>query len=56
MREMTLFELGYPLGAHIQIIIRNGAFDFLDEGKIFYMTYAFDQDALRMHSIQSLRS
>ena len=56
IRKMTLFELGYPLGAHIQIIIRNGAFDFLDEGKIFYMTYAFDQDALRMHSIQSLRS
>ena len=56
IRKMTLFELGYPLGAHIQIIIRNEAFDFLDEGKILHLTYAFDQDALRMHTIRSLRS
>lgn len=53
VRSRTLFELGYPLGAHIQVIQRNGALDFLDE-KIVCTTFAFREDPRQMHSVKKL--
>lgn len=55
LRKMTLYELGYPLGAHIHVLRRNGALDFLDEGKIDHFTFAFDGDPGLMHTIHSLQ-
>ena len=54
IRKMTLFDLGYPLGAHIEVIQRNGALDYLDDGKIIKTVFAFDQDHLRMHDVHKL--
>ena len=51
---MTLYDLGYPLGAHIEVIRRNGALDFLDAGKIIRTVFAFDGDHLKMHEIHKL--
>lgn len=50
----TLFSLGYPLGAHLEVIERNGALDFLDEGKIRTTVFAFEGDAEKMHTVRSL--
>lgn len=54
IQEMTLFNLGYPLGAHIEVIQRNGAFDFLDTKKITMTVFALDEDYLKMHEIHKL--
>ena len=54
IQNMTLFNLGYPLGVHIEVIQRNGALDFLDSEKITQTVFAFDEDHLRMHEIQKL--
>ncbi len=54
VRSMTLYDLGYPLGAHIEVIQRNGALDFLDTGKIKRTVFAFDEDHLRMHEVRKL--
>ena len=48
---MTLYDLGYPLGAHIEVIQRNGALDFLDTEKITRTVFALDKDHLKMHEI-----
>ncbi|MCD8005933.1 MAG: ThiF family adenylyltransferase [Oscillospiraceae bacterium] len=53
IQEMTLYDLGYPLGAHIQVIKRNGAFNLADE-KVEKMVFAFDEDHQRMHEIKKL--
>ena len=53
-RSMTLYELGYPLGAHIEVIQRNGALDFLDEGKMIRTVFAFREDHEKMHQIRKL--
>lgn len=53
LQDMTLFELGYPLGAHIEVIQRNGAIDILDE-RIIQTIFAFDEDHSKMHEIHKL--
>ena len=54
LRSMSLYDLGYPLGAHIEVIQRNGAMDFLDTDKITRTVFAFDEDSLKMHNIHKL--
>ena len=54
IQKLALYNLGYPLGAHIEIIQRNGALDFLDTKKIVRTIFAFDEDHLKMHEIQKL--
>lgn len=54
VQAMTLYDLGYPLGAHIEVVQRNGALDFLDAEKITRTTFAFDEDHLKMHEIHKL--
>lgn len=51
IQKMTLYDLGYPLGAHIEVIQRNGALDFLDTEKITRTVFALDKDHLKMHEI-----
>lgn len=43
-----------PLGAHIEVICRNGALDFLDEGKVTKTIFAFDEDHAKMHQVHKL--
>ena len=54
VKQLTLFDLGYPLGAHIEVIQRNGAFDFLDKDKIITTIFAFEDDARYIHQIHEL--
>lgn len=54
IKEMTLYELGYPLGAHIEVIQRNGALDFLDVEKIVTTVYFCEDDHLQMHKVEKL--
>ena len=54
IQGMSLYDLGYPLGAHIEVIQRNGALDFLDTEKIVRTVFAFDEDHLKMHKIHKL--
>lgn len=54
LQKMTLYDLGYPLGAHIEVIQRNGALDFLDTEKITKTFFAFDEDHLKMHEVNKL--
>lgn len=54
IQNMSLYDLGYPLGAHIEVIQRNGALDFLDTEKITKTVFAFDEDHLKMHEIHKL--
>ncbi|WP_373219025.1 ThiF family adenylyltransferase [Ruminococcus sp. 5_1_39BFAA] len=54
IKDRTLFDLGYPLGAHIDVIQRNGALDFLDDDKITVSTVICDGDSemvLKIHSL-----
>ncbi len=53
LMDMTLFELGYPLGAHIEVIQRKGKLDCLDEG-MDKTIFAFDEDHSKMHVIHKL--
>lgn len=54
LKSRTMYELGYPLGAHIEVIRRNGALDFLEEEKIVKTVFAFDGDHVQMHAIEKL--
>lgn len=54
VQKMSLYDLGYPLGAHIEVIQRNGALDFLDTNKINKTVFAFDEDHFKMHEINKL--
>lgn len=54
IQNMTLYDLGYPLGAHIEVIQRNGALDFLDTEKITRTVFTLDEDHLKMHEIHKL--
>lgn len=54
IQNMSLYNLGYPLGAHIEVIQRNGAIDFLDTEKITKTVFAFDEDHQKMHEIHKL--
>ncbi len=50
----TLYDLGYPLGSHIEVIQRVHALDFLDEDKVTFSVFAFDEDHSRVHDIHRL--
>ena len=54
IKDRTLFELGYPIGAHLDVIQRNGAFDFLDDDKITVSTIFCDRDSEMMFNIRSV--
>lgn len=54
IQNLSLYDLGYPLGAHIEVIQRNGALDFLDTDKITRTVFALDGDRLKMHEIHKL--
>lgn len=54
IKAMTLYELGFPLGAHIEVIQRNNALDFLDENKIKKTTFYCADDHEQMHIIDKL--
>lgn len=54
LKSMTLYELGYPLGAHIEVFQRRGALDFLDEGKIRKTVFSCAEDSRQMHSVHQL--
>jgi len=54
IKKMTLYDLGFPLGAHIEIVQRNGAFDFLDEDKITTTTFFCKEDPQQMHCVTKL--
>lgn len=54
IQKMTLYDLGYPLGAHIEVIQRNGALDFLDAENITRTVFALDEDHLKIHEIHKL--
>lgn len=55
IQNMTLYELGYPLGAHIEVIQRNGALDFLDDKKMTRTVFAFDEDHTKIHNVNKLQ-
>ena len=52
---MKLFDLGYPLGAHIRVIERNGALDFLDEGRITTSVFTCADDPAQFYNVDKLR-
>ena len=54
IQDRTLYELGYPLGAHLEVIRRNGALDFLDSGKVERILFALDGDHEKIHHISEL--
>lgn len=54
LQEMTLYDLGYPLGAHMVVLQRNQALDLLELGKITKTVFALDGDARKMHEIHKL--
>ena len=54
IKDMTLFELGYPLGAHLEVITRNGALDYLEEEKLSTTVFAMKDDCRQMREIHAL--
>ncbi len=54
VQGMALFELGFPLGAHIEVCQRNNAVDFLDEGKIVRTIFSCSDDHSQMHTVHKL--
>lgn len=54
IQAMTLYDLGFPLGAHLEVVQRNDAFDFLDKDRVTKTLFAFDGDHLKMHTIHKL--
>ena len=54
LMDMTLFDLGYPLGAHIDVLQTHGALDCLDEDKYVVSVFAFDEDHTKIHNITKL--
>ena len=54
IQQMPLYDLGYPLGAHIEVVQRNGALDLLDTEKVTKTVFALDEDHLKMHEIHKL--
>lgn len=54
IQKMSLYDLGYPLGAHIEVIQRNGALDLLETDKTSKTIFAFDEDHLKMHEVKKL--
>lgn len=56
IQEMTLYNVGYPLGAHLEVIQRNNAIDFLDTTKIKTTIFALDGDSEKIHHITKLNN
>lgn len=54
IQQMPLYDLGYPLGAHIEVVQRNGALDLLYTEKVTKTVFALDEDHLKMHEIHKL--
>lgn len=54
IQQMPLYDLGYPLGAHLEVVQRNGALDLLDTEKVTKTVFALDEDHLKMHEIHKL--
>lgn len=54
IKAMTLYELGFPLGAHIEVVQRNNALDFLDDDEIITTTFYCADDHDQMHIIDKL--
>ncbi|MCD8365911.1 MAG: ThiF family adenylyltransferase [Clostridiales bacterium] len=54
VKGMNLFDLGFPLGAHIEVVQRNNALDFLDEGKIISTIFSCSDDHSQMHTVHKL--
>lgn len=54
VQAMTIYDLGYTLGAHIEVVQRNAALDFLETEKITRTIFAFDEDHLKMNEINKL--
>lgn len=54
VKNMNLFDLGFPLGAHIEVIQRNNALDFLDEGKVARTIFSCSDDHSQMHTVHKL--
>ena len=48
LKALTLFELGYPLGAHIDVLQRGDALDITD-ACVTKTVFAFDGDHEQMH-------
>ncbi len=48
LKEKTLFSLGYPLGAHINVTVRT-------QGEKKTVTFACSKDGEKMHSIKALK-
>jgi len=55
IKDTTMYNLGYPLGAYIEVIQRNGAIDYLDEAAIKKDVFAFRDDHIQVHMIQKLK-
>lgn len=54
IKAMTLYELGFPLGAHIEVVQRNDSLDFLDDDKINTTVFYCADDHNQMHIIDKL--
>lgn len=52
--SMTLYGLGYPLGAHLEVLQRNGALDLLEAEKVARTVFAFDGDGGKLREVQTL--
>lgn len=53
LKALTLFELGYPLGAHIDVLQRGDALDITD-ACVTKTVFAFDGDHEQMHRVTRL--
>ena len=53
IQDKTLYQLGFPLGAHLEVSQRSKGLDILDQN-ITKMIFSFDQDHAQMHKIHKL--
>lgn len=53
IQKKTLYQLGFPLGAHLEVYQRSGGIDILDQN-ITKRTFCFDRDHEQMHTIHKL--
>lgn len=52
--EMTLFNLGYPLGAHIYVTKCSISDSYMDDIGMTQTVFAFDEDCIKIHQITKL--
>ena len=55
LKKMTLYDLGFPLGAHIEVIQRNGASSILEDDKVTTTWFAMSEDHEMMHHVKKLK-